>query len=36
MAILEPDEYVWATLSDGTFYHTLTGIMTECHPFEEQ
>ncbi|EIE77698.1 hypothetical protein RO3G_02402 [Rhizopus delemar RA 99-880] len=31
----EPDEFGWATLDDGRFYHTLTGIIAERHPFEE-
>lgn len=31
----EPDEFGWATLDDGRFFHTLTGIITERHPFEE-
>ncbi|OBZ83920.1 hypothetical protein A0J61_08024 [Choanephora cucurbitarum] len=33
---LEPDEYGWAAVDNGHFYHIHTGITAERHPFDDR
>lgn len=33
---LDPDEYGWAAMDNGQFYHIHTGITADRHPFDEK
>lgn len=35
-ADLEPDEYGWVIMDDGSFYHVHAGIIANRHPFDQE